>query len=57
MPKPGRAKYSRVYHGGRRVADRTIARRYARLGRWGSLALWCDMTRDWFEADRPRALG
>jgi len=46
-----RAKYARVYHGGRRVTDRTIARRYAKLGAWGGLALWCEMTRDWFEAD------
>ena len=45
-----RAKYARVYHGGRRVSDRTIARRYAKLGPWGGLALWCDLTRDWFEA-------
>ena len=50
-----RAKYARVYHGGRRVTDRTIARRYAKLGPWGSLALWCEMTRDWFEADDPDA--
>jgi len=46
-----RAKYGRVYHGGRRVTDRTIARRYARFGVWGGMALWCDMTRDWFEDD------
>jgi N-glycosylase/DNA lyase len=50
-----RAKYARVYHGGRRVTDRTIARRYAKLGAWGGLALWCEMTRDWFEADDPEA--
>ena len=52
-----RAKYGRVYHGGRRVGDRTIARRYARFGRWAGLALWCEMTRDWFEDENPvRAL-
>ncbi len=50
-----RAKYARVYHGGRRVTDRTIARRYAKLGPWGGLALWCEMTRDWFETDDPEA--
>lgn len=44
-----RATYGRVYHGGRRVSDRTIVRRYARFGRWAGLALWCDMTRDWAE--------
>ncbi len=50
-----RSKYARVYHGGRPVTDRTIARRYAGLGPWGGLALWCDMTRDWFDADGPAA--
>ena len=46
-----RSKYARVYHGGRRVTDRTIARRYARWGGWGGLALWCDMTRDWVDGN------
>jgi N-glycosylase/DNA lyase len=46
-----RSKYARVYHGGRKVTDRTIARRYARFGGWGGLALWCDMTRDWTDGD------
>lgn len=41
------AWYARVYHGGRRVSDRTIARRYAKLGQWGGLAAWCEMTRDY----------
>lgn len=53
-----RAKQAEVYHGGRAIADRTIERRYRRHGRWAGLALWCDMTRDWFDArGRPaRAL-
>jgi N-glycosylase/DNA lyase len=46
-----RSKYARVYHGGRKVTDRTIARRYARFGGWGGLALWCDMTRDWVDGE------
>jgi len=48
-----RAKYARIYHEGRRVTDRTIARRYARQGRWAGLTLWCEMTRDWFNGDEP----
>ena len=48
-----RAKYARIYHAGRRVTDRTIARRYARQGPWAGLTLWCDMTRDWFDDDDP----
>jgi N-glycosylase/DNA lyase len=50
-----RAEYAEKYHGGRRVTDRTISRRYARFGRWAGLAIWCDLTRRWFdEKDRPR---
>jgi N-glycosylase/DNA lyase len=52
-----RAKYARVYHGGRSVRDRTIARRYARFGAFAGLALWCDMTRDWFDEDERSELG
>ncbi|MFO0982960.1 MAG: Fe-S cluster assembly protein HesB [Planctomycetota bacterium] len=42
-----RAQYARRYHGGRRVSDGTIARRYASFGRYRGLALWLDLTRDW----------
>jgi len=50
-----RAEYATKYHGGRRVTDRTIARRYARFGRWAGMAIWCDLTRRWFdEKERPR---
>ncbi|HKY32917.1 MAG TPA: Fe-S cluster assembly protein HesB [Candidatus Polarisedimenticolia bacterium] len=44
-----RRKFSLMYHRGRRVSDRTIARFYAPFGAWRGLALWCDITRDWFE--------
>lgn len=40
-----RAAYARRYHAGRRVTDRTIVRRYARLGDHAGLALWFDLTR------------
>jgi 3-methyladenine DNA glycosylase/8-oxoguanine DNA glycosylase len=50
-----RSEYATIYHGGRRVTDRTIARRYARFGSWAGMAIWCDLTRRWFdEEDRPR---
>ena len=49
-----RSKYSRLYHGGRKVSDATILRRYRKAGRWSALAVWCDLTRDWLEAsDEP----
>lgn len=47
-----RAKYSELYHQGRKIKDTTIARRVAPLGRWAGLALWFDLTRDW----QPSAL-
>ena len=48
-----RSEYFRIHHGGRPVTDRTIARRYARFGHWAGLALFCEMTRDWFDGERP----
>jgi N-glycosylase/DNA lyase len=42
-----RAGYFERYHGGRKVTDRTIARRVAKLGRWAGLALWFDLWREW----------
>lgn len=44
-----RRKFSTMYAGGRRVADSRIERFYAPFGAWRGLALWCDITRDWFE--------
>lgn len=48
-----RSWYAQVYHGGRPVRDRTIARRYARLGRWAGLAVWCEMVRAWLDEVEP----
>ena len=42
-----RAKYYELYHGGRKVKDRTIERRMASLGRWAPQALWFDLWRAW----------
>jgi 3-methyladenine DNA glycosylase/8-oxoguanine DNA glycosylase len=46
-----RAKFARTRNRGRPCADERIARRYARFKEWRGLALWCDMTRDWFEIE------
>jgi 3-methyladenine DNA glycosylase/8-oxoguanine DNA glycosylase len=48
-----RAKYARLYHGGRPITDRTIGRRCAALGPFAGLALWFDLTRDWMPDDDP----
>lgn len=46
-----RRKFAEMHHRGRKVSDRTIERFYAPFGRWRGLALWCDVTRDWFTED------
>lgn len=38
-----RTRYAEKFHGGRRVTDRTIARRMGRLGPWAGLALWFEL--------------
>jgi N-glycosylase/DNA lyase len=48
-----RGKYARLFHGGRRVSDRTIERRYKKLGVWAGPALWLELTRDWWDGDEP----
>jgi hypothetical protein len=44
-----RAKFARTRNRGRACDDKRIARFYTRFGAWRGLALWCDMTRDWFD--------
>jgi len=44
-----RGKFAKSRNGGRRCEDAKIARFYSRFGEWRGLALWCDMTRDWFD--------
>jgi 3-methyladenine DNA glycosylase/8-oxoguanine DNA glycosylase len=46
-----RGKFARTRNGARAASDKKIARYYSRFGEWRGLALWCDMTRDWLEAD------
>lgn len=44
-----RQQYRSLHPGPKRSTDRSIARRYARYGRFRGLALWLDMTRRWHE--------
>ncbi|HVF54523.1 MAG TPA: hypothetical protein VM934_00155 [Pyrinomonadaceae bacterium] len=44
-----RAKFRRARNNGRACDDKKIARFYSRFKSWRGLALWCDMTKDWFE--------
>ena len=44
-----RGKFARIRNRGRKCDDKKIVRFYSRFKEWRGLALWCDMTRDWFE--------
>ena len=46
-----RGKFARTRNGARAASDKKIARYYTRFGEWRGLVLWCDMTRDWLDAD------
>lgn len=44
-----RRVFSERYGSGRKVTDARIERFYEPFGSWRGLALWCDVTRDWFD--------
>jgi N-glycosylase/DNA lyase len=46
-----RGEFARTRNGGRKASDKKIERFYARFGPWRGLVLWCDMTRNWLNAD------
>ncbi len=49
-----RSRFSELYHQGKKVSDKKIARHYAKHGRWRGLVMWLDLTRDWFEEEEKR---
>lgn len=44
-------QYADKYHRGRKVAWKTIERRYAPFGEWRGLVYWLDMTAEWYLKD------
>jgi len=48
-----RAKYAALKNGGKPAKDAAIARRYARFGDFAGVALWLELTSDWFDGDEP----
>jgi len=48
-----RKKYYELYHNGRRVTDKTIARRYGKYGEWAGLVFWLEMTKYWYDEKFP----
>jgi 3-methyladenine DNA glycosylase/8-oxoguanine DNA glycosylase len=45
------------YHGGRRISDKAMLRRYSKWGRWKYLAYWSELWGSVAEALQPRADG
>src|SRR6266446_9283395 len=47
-----RARFARDRNNGRVASDKKIARFYSRFNSWRGLALWCDLTRHWLDAEK-----
>ncbi len=43
-----RAQFYKKHCGGTACEDKKIAKHYHHFGEWKGLAIWCDMTEDWF---------
>lgn len=43
-----RAKFHAKHNNGKKCPDEKIHRHYKKFGDWKGLAIWCDMTEDWF---------
>ena len=46
-----RAQFARLHNHGRVATDKKISLFYSRFNSWRGLALWCDLTRDWLNAE------
>jgi 3-methyladenine DNA glycosylase/8-oxoguanine DNA glycosylase len=46
-----RAQFARLRNHGRVASDKKISRFYSRFNSWRGLAVWCDLTRDWLNAE------
>ncbi len=44
-----RAKFYERHNEGNKCPDKEIELHYSRFGDWRGLAIWCDMTEDWFQ--------
>lgn len=43
-----RARFYSVHNDGKKCDDKKIELHYSKYGEWRGLAIWCDMTEDWF---------
>lgn len=46
-----RGGFYKKHNNGKPCNDKKIERHYRKFGEWKGLAIWCDMTEDWFSAD------
>lgn len=44
-----RSKFYKLHMAGEICDDRAISEHYAGFGKWQGLAIWCDVTSDWFD--------
>ena len=44
-----RGGFYKLHNRERPCPDKKIEKHYKKFGKWKGLAIWCDMTRDWFE--------
>ena len=44
-----RGGFYKMHNRERPCPDKKIEKHYKKFGKWKGLAIWCDMTRDWFE--------
>lgn len=47
-----RAGFYKKHNREKKCTDKKIERHYRKFGKWQGLAIWCDMTEDWFETGR-----
>lgn len=43
-----RSQFYKKHNRGKVCADKKIEKHYAKFGKWKGLAIWCDMTQEWF---------
>ena len=47
-----RASYYKKHNRAKQCTDKKIERHYRKFGKWKGLAIWCDMTKEWFPEGR-----
>jgi N-glycosylase/DNA lyase len=44
-----RAQFYKKHNRGKACPDKKIIKHYSKYSEWQGLAIWCDMTKDWFD--------